>query len=29
VVVEINEHVEDRRWRPRLVSQERRRPLPV
>ena len=29
VVVEVNEAVEDRRWRPRKVSHERRRPLPA
>ena len=28
-IVEVNEHVEDRRWRRRLVSDERRRPLPA
>jgi hypothetical protein len=29
VIVEVNEHIEDRRWRPRKVSQDRRRPLPA
>ena len=29
LIVEINEHVEDRRWRPRKVSDERRRQLPA
>jgi hypothetical protein len=29
IVVDVNEHIEDRRWRPRLVSQERRRQLPA
>lgn len=28
-IVEVNEHVEDRRWRPRNVSDDRRRPLPA
>jgi hypothetical protein len=28
-IVEVREHVEDRRWRQRKVSQDRRRPLPV
>jgi hypothetical protein len=29
VILEVNEHVEDRRWRRRRISHERRRPLPV
>jgi hypothetical protein len=28
-IVEVNEHIEDRRWRRRSVLQERRRPLPA
>jgi hypothetical protein len=28
-VVEVNEHIGDRRWRAQTVSQERRRPLPA
>jgi hypothetical protein len=28
-IVEINEQIEDRRWRERKVSQDRRRPLPA
>jgi hypothetical protein len=29
MIVSVNEHIEDRRWRERTVSQDRRRPLPV
>jgi hypothetical protein len=29
VIVDVNEHIEDRRWRPRTVSQDRRRALPA
>ena len=28
-IVDVNEHVEDRRWRTRAISDERRRPLPA
>lgn len=28
-IVDINEHIGDRRWRVRIVSDDRRRPLPA
>ena len=29
LIVEVNEHIEDRRWRRRAVSDDRRRALPA